>query len=57
VLEIFLMVLLFVLLQWPAWLLQPILRFDLSNTQTRTTYYACYTLVFGIAGTIMMYRH
>jgi hypothetical protein len=50
--KIFLIVFLFVLLQWPAWLLRiiPAFRFDLTSRKTRRYYYAGYSALFIIAG-------
>jgi hypothetical protein len=48
---------LFVLLHLPAWLIKiiPAFRFDLSDKQVRTRYYAFYALIFGIAGAVLAY--
>jgi hypothetical protein len=56
-LGILLTVLLFVLIYWPAWLIKiiPAFRFDLSDKQVRTRYYAFYALIFGIAGAVLAY--
>ena len=56
-LGILLTVLLFFLIHWPAWLIKiiPAFRFDLSDKQVRTRYYAFYALIFGIAGAVLAY--
>jgi len=53
-LRIWLITFLFVLLHWPAWLVQiiPAFRFDLTNKRTRQYYYSWYAAIFIIAGLI-----
>ena len=46
---------LFVLLHWPAWLIQtvPVFRFDLTNRKIRRYYYSWYAGIFIIAGLVL----
>jgi len=57
--KIFLIVFLFVLLQWPAWLLRiiPAFRFDLTSRKTRRYYYAGYSAMFIMAGLVLTSLH
>ena len=54
-LRIWLITLLFVLLHWPAWLVQviPAFRFDLTNRKARRYYYSWYAAIFIIAGLVL----
>jgi hypothetical protein len=52
-----LIIVLFVLLHWPAWLIQivPKFRFDLTNARIRRYYYAWYAVIFGVSGLILAF--
>lgn len=54
-LKILLIIVLFVLLHWPAWLVQivPAFRFDLNSRKTRRYYYAWYAFIFIAMGLIL----
>ncbi|MBE3140157.1 MAG: hypothetical protein IMZ53_06200 [Thermoplasmata archaeon] len=54
-LRICLITFLFVLLHWPAWLVQiiPAFRFDLTIRRTRRYYYSWYAAIFIIAGLVL----
>ncbi len=54
-LRIWLITFLFVLLHWPAWLVQiiPAFRFDLTVRKTRRYYYSWYAAIFIIAGLVL----
>lgn len=54
-LKIMAIVFLFVLLHWPAWLIQifPPFRFDLSEAKTRRYYYLTYSVIFLISGLLL----
>lgn len=54
-LRLWLITFLFVLLHWPAWLVQiiPAFRFDLTIRKTRRYYYSWYAAIFIIAGLVL----
>ncbi len=54
-LRLCLITLLFVLLHWPAWLIQivPAFRFDLTSRKTRRYYYSWYAGTFIVAGLVL----
>jgi hypothetical protein len=56
-LELLLIVSLFVLLHWPAWLIQifPRIRLDLNDSEARRRYYAGYMVVFLVSGLILLF--
>jgi len=58
-LAIYLITVLFVLIHWPAWLIQtiPALRFDLTNKRERQVYYGWYAAVLGVTSLALVLLH
>jgi hypothetical protein len=55
--KLLLIVFLFVLLHWPAWLIQicPKIKLDLTNSNTRKYYYIGYMIVTGVSGLTLIF--
>jgi len=56
-LYLLLIVIIFVLLHWPAWLLKGvgILKMDLNDANSRKYYYTGYTVIFLVSGLLLMF--
>lgn len=56
-LKLLLIIILFVLLHWPVWLLKSvgILKIDLNDANIRKYYYTGYTVIFLVAGLLLMF--
>lgn len=56
-LKLVLMIFLFVLLHWPAWIIQifPRIKLDLTDSDTRTHYYVGYMLLSVIPGIVLIF--
>jgi hypothetical protein len=56
-LKLLLIIVLFILLHWPAWLLKgvKILKIDLNDNNTRTYYYIAYGVPASVAGLLLVF--